>query len=112
MSATTILNLASAVRTTNGESSSFDVSDYVELAIDTDVTAGSGGTLTLFYDRLGADDATYFPIWQSDPITGATDVSTSIGAGLAYSQSFAGTGKLRWTISAGSFTFSASIIGK
>jgi hypothetical protein len=116
MSAATLYTHASALETANGNSGDLTVGSYVELAIDINITGnqGSSPTITYYMDRKGADGV-YYPIWQSSTITASASISASIGAGLAYSQSFGATVRFRWVIGGSStpgFTFSASLQGK
>src|SRR5437762_12628892 len=98
MSATTLYTHASVQETANGNSGDVDASNYTELAVDINITGnqGSSPTIQYFVDRKGADGV-YYPIWQSAVQNAASAVSTSIGAGLAYSQSFT-TVQFRWVI--------------
>jgi hypothetical protein len=113
---TTVLTQASAAQTANGNASGLAVGAFTEIAIDANITAitGTSPTIQFFIDRLGADGATYFNIWSSSAISAVSALSTSIGAGLAVTQSFGSIIRFRWVVggTSPSFTFSASIIGK
>ncbi len=117
--ATTVLNQASAAQTANGNSGDLIVGPYTEISIDINITADSGTSQTIqfFWERKGAD-GNYYPLWQtsvlSSSISTPYQISTSVGAGMAYNQSLGSTGRLRWVIAGTtpSFTFSASVIGK
>lgn len=122
MSATVLLNQASVMQTTNGNTSDIVWSGYTELAVDALVTnqQGTSPTLQLLLDRKDAAN-NYEPIWQSSVTSVSTasttnvPISSSIGVGLAIAQSFAATGRIRWIIG-GSATpgaqFNLSLIAK
>src|SRR5437879_5724734 len=100
MSAQTVFNQALTLITTNGDSGALTVTNFVELAVDINITGnqGSGPTVQFFIDRLGSDSG-WYPIWQSSVISSSSiSLSTSIGAGLAYNQSFGATIRFRRTI--------------
>ncbi len=114
--AATVLNQASAAQTTSGNSADLAVGQFIELTVDTNITAvaGTNPTLQMFVDRKGADGI-YYPIWQSITCTSApTQLSTSIGAGMSIAQGFGSVVRLRWVIGGtnASWTFSCSMIGK
>jgi hypothetical protein len=114
--AATVLNQASAAQTASGNSADLVVGQFIELAVDCNVTAVSGTnpTLQIFLERKGADGV-YYPVWQSITITSAsTQLCTSIGAGMSIAQGFGSTVRLRWVIGGtnASWTFSCSIVGK
>jgi hypothetical protein len=114
-----VLNQTSAAQTTSGTSADLAVGPYAEIAIDLTITAdsGTGQTIQFFWDRKGAD-GNYYPLWQSNQLASTIStpyqISTSIGAGMAYNQSLGSTGRLRWVIAGTtpSWTFSASVVGK
>jgi hypothetical protein len=111
----TILNLPSLARTVSGNSGDLPVGgEITELAVDTNITAvaGTSPTLQLILERKEKD--LYFPIWQSVVVTDVAKVSTSVGEGLAYAQSFGEYIRFKWVIggTGASFVFSSSIIGK
>lgn len=110
----TMLLLASAARTADGTSTTFDVAPKSRLAVDVDVTAtsGVGQELRIKVDRQGADGG-WYPIWTSSVITAVGTTSTSIGPGMAVAQSIGATARVRWEItgSSPSFTFSVSVTG-
>lgn len=111
----TILNLASAARTTSGDSGALPVGNVLHLAADVNITAVSGSTpsMTLYVDRLGID-GNWYNIWTSAAQTAAGVVSVSIGPGCTVTHVFGTAARLRWAITGGtpSFTFSGSIVGK
>lgn len=117
MSAQTIWTQASTLITASSNSGSLSVGNYAEIAVDINITGdqGSSPTIQFFVDRLGVDSI-WYPIWQSVLVTASSQqISTSIGAGLSYAESFGGTIRFRWTIGGSStpgFTFSTSLIGK
>lgn len=118
MSAQTIWTQASTLITsTTGNSGPLTVGNYVEIAVDINITGnqGSSPTIQFFIDRLGVDGI-YYPLWQSSTQSSSSaQISTSIGAGLAISQSFGGTVQFRWSIGGSStpgFRYSVSLIGK
>lgn len=110
-----ILNLASAARTANGDSGALTVGIYSELAVDVNISAVSGTTpsMTLYVDRQGADGV-WYTIYTSAAQTAVGTVSTSIGVGAATNSAFGDVARLRWAITGTtpSFTFTASIKGK
>lgn len=123
MSATTLLNQASAMQTSNGNTSDIDVSNYTEIAVDVNCTGKQGTSPTLQIivyrkDALG----NYFPIWDSTAISVSSassgspvQISKSIGPGCTVSEELGSKIRLNWNIG-GSATpgaqFSVSIIGK
>ena len=118
MSAQTIWTQASQLITsTTGNSGLLSVGNFVELALDINVTGkqGTSPTLQFFIDRLGVDGI-YYNIWTSTQYTTTPQtVSQSIGAGLTTSVSFGGTIQFRWSIGGSStpgWTYSVSIQGK
>lgn len=122
MSATTLLNQTSLMRTANGNTSDISWGAFTELALDALVTnqQGTSPTLQILLDRKDAA-GNYEPVWQSSVTSVSTasttnvPISSSIGVGLAIAQSFAATGRIRWIIG-GSATpgaqFNISLIGK
>lgn len=117
MSAQTIWTQTSTLITASSNSGILSVGNYAEIAVDINITSnqGSSPTIQFFIDRLGVDGI-YYPLWQSaSQSSSSAQVSTSIGAGLAISQSFGGTVQFRWTIGGSStpgFKYSVSLIGK
>jgi hypothetical protein len=118
MSAQTIWTQASQLITASNVSGPLTVGNYAEIAVDINGTSkqGTSPTIQFFIDRLGVDGI-YYPLWQSSTqsTTPFTGCSTSIGAGLAISQSFGGTVQFRWSIGGSStpgFIYSVSLIGK
>lgn len=117
MSAQTIWTQTSTLITASNNSGILSVGNYAEIAVDINITSnqGSSPTIQFFIDRLGTDGI-YYPLWQSSTQSSSSaQVSTSIGAGLAISQSFGGTVQFRWTIGGSStpgFKYSVSLIGK
>ncbi|HEY7416954.1 MAG TPA: hypothetical protein VH593_17340 [Ktedonobacteraceae bacterium] len=101
----------------SGNSGDLSVGGYTEISIDITTTAQSGTnpTLQFFYDRKGFD-GNYYALWQSEVLTAAANtISTSIGAGMAYPQSLALTGRLRWVVggtNSPSYTFTPNIYGR
>jgi hypothetical protein len=117
MSAQTIWTQTSQLIVASNNSGILLVGNYAEIAVDINITSkqGTSPTIQYFIDRLGVDGI-YYPLWQSSvQSTSPAQVSTSIGAGLAISQSFAGTARFRWAIGGSStpgWTYSVSLIGK
>lgn len=117
MSAQTVYIQTSQLITTSNNSGILSVGSFAELAIDINLTSrqGTSPTIQFFIDRLGVDGI-YYPIWQSAvQSTTPAQVSTSIGAGLAISQSSGGTVQFRWVIGGSSspgYVYSVSLIGK
>jgi hypothetical protein len=92
------------------------VGNFAELAVDINITSkqGSSPTIQYFIDRLGVDGI-WYPIWNALQTISPAQISTSIGAGLAFNQSFGGTIQFRWAIGGTStpgWTYSVSLIGK
>lgn len=116
-SAVAVYSLASAATTSSSNSGDLAVGAYTEIALDINTTAqtGTNPTVQFFYERKAADGL-YYVLWQSSVLTAAANtLSTSIGAGMAYSQSLGVTGRLRWVIGGTAtpgYTFSANIQGK
>lgn|SRR5262245_16556537 len=117
MSAQTVFTQSSQLITTNGDSGSLTVGNFVELAVDVNITSnqGTSPTIQFFVERLGTDGI-WYPIYQSSTISSAsTQVSASVGAGLSTTQSFGGTVRFRRAIGGSAtpgFTYSASLQGK
>ena len=86
------------------------VGEYDILAIDLTVSAISSGTLTFYYDRLGAD-GNWYPVYTA-PFTAPGVQSTTLAGQNSSSQEFGLIGRLRWTLTGGPATCSASIVGK
>lgn len=96
----------------SGSSGDLAVSALREVGIDITTTATSGGTIQFFWERKGIDGI-YYPLWQSAVLSAAANIlSTSVGPGLAFAQSLGLTGRLRWSISAGTWTFTPNVYGK
>lgn len=117
MSAQTVYTQASTLITASNNSGALTVGNFVELAIDINLTAnqGTSPTIQFFVDRLGVDSI-YYNVWSSSTVSSTpTKVSQSIGAGLTLASSFGGTIQFRWTIGGSAtpgFTYSVSILGK
>jgi hypothetical protein len=110
-----VLNQASAVQSANGNTVSLSVGQDHTLFIGINLTAlgGTSPTAQFFVDTLGADGV-WYQIWASATMSGAGQVTTSIGPGLATTADFGDTIRLRWSLGGTSptATFSASIKGK
>lgn len=95
------------------------VGQFTELGIDINITAVSGTSPTLIFtfERKGADGV-YYPVWTSASLNATGQTSASLGAGMSGTNgtalSFGAVGRLRWTITgtSPSYTLSISIIGK
>ena len=117
MSAQTVYTQTSILITASNNSGPLSVGNFAELAVDINLTSnqGTSPTVQFFVDRLGVDGI-YYPLWQSAvQSTAPAQVSTSIGAGLAISQSSGGTVQFRWVIGGSSspgYTYSVSVQGK
>lgn len=117
MSAQTIWTQAPQLILAGNNSAPLNVGNFAELAVDINITnkQGTSPTIQYFIDRLGVDGI-WYPIWQSAvQSVSPAQVSTSVGAGLAISQSFGGTIQFRWGIGGTStpgWTYSVSLIGK
>jgi hypothetical protein len=118
MSAQTIWTQTSQLIVASNNSGILLVGNYAEIAVDINGTSkqGTSPTIQFFIDRLGVDGI-YYPLWASSiqSTTPFTGCSTSIGAGLAISQSFGGTVQFRWVIGGSSspgYVYSVSLIGK
>jgi hypothetical protein len=114
--ATTTLFTAAQTGVGSGNSGDLDVSKLREVSIDITTTAQSGTnpTLQFFWERKGADGL-YYPLWQSAVMSAVNNtVSTSIGPGLAYTQSVGATGRLRWVVggTGATWTFTPNVYGK
>jgi hypothetical protein len=123
MSATTLLNLESLMRTANGNSGDISVSNVTEIAVDVNCTGKQGTSPTLqiiIYrkDVLG----NYFSLYDSGAVSvsGATggapvQIARSIGPGCTTTEELGATIRLNWVIGGSSTPgaqFSASIQGK
>ncbi len=94
----------------SGNSGDLDVSKLHEISIDITTTAVTTN-LQFFWERKGADGI-YYPLWQSSVLSAASNtISTSIGPGLAYTQSLGQTGRLRW-VATGNASFTPNVYGK
>lgn len=111
--------LFTAAQTTvgSGNSGDLDVSKLREISIDITTTAqaGTNPTIQFFWERKGADGV-YYKLWQSSVLTAASNtLSTSIGPGLAYTQSLGPTGRLEWVVGGSNtptYTFTPNVYGK
>jgi len=107
---TATLYTSAQTNTGSGNSGDLDVSKVREISIDITTTLVTTN-LQFFWERKGAD-GNYYPLWQSAVLTAsANTLSTSIGPGLAYSQSLGPTGRLRWTAT-GNASFTSNVYGK
>lgn len=123
MSATVLLNQASAMQTANGNTSDITWGGYTELAVDALVTnqQGTAPTVQILVDRKDAA-GNYEQIAASSATnvatasTTAVPISLSVGVGLSASPaSFAATGRIRWAIGGSATpggTFNISVIAK
>lgn len=110
--ATSTLFSAPQAAVGSGSSGDLSVSALREVGIDITTTATSGGTIQFFWERKGLDGI-YYPLWQSAVLSAAANtLSTSVGPGLAFAQSLGLIGRLRWVISAGTWTFTPNVYGK
>jgi hypothetical protein len=112
----TILNQASAVVSSSGNSDDLDVSLVKRIAININVTAQSGTspTVQFFVDRKGAD-GNYYQIWSSSVVSAVGVVSTTVGPKCTVTEVLGLTVRIRWIIggtSSPSSTFSISIQGR
>ena len=108
----TLFTQASKVVTTSGDSGPLQVGPLTTLAADVDcTTTAGGGTVTVFVERLGADNV-WYPIWSPTAISGAGATSTSIGPGCATAAVLTGIIRFRWAITGTSVTFSVSLIAR
>src|SRR5882762_7941883 len=100
MSAQTVFTQPSLLIITSDNSGILSVGNFEELAVDINITSnqGSSPTIQFFVERLGIDGI-WYPIWQSSVISASSaQVSTSIGAGLNFAESFGGTVRFRRVI--------------
>jgi hypothetical protein len=117
MSAATVYTQAATLITASSNSGPLSVGNYVELALDVNLTTkqGTSPTIQFFIDRLGVDGI-YYNVWSSSVIsTTPTTVSQSIGAGLTLASAFGGTIQFRWSIGGSStpgYTYSVSLQAK
>jgi hypothetical protein len=105
----------------SGNSGDLTVGPYTELWIDINITAnpqGTNPTIQFQWNRKGADGI-YYPVWFSDLITGLpanpTKVSTTLGAGMTWHESFGSTGQLQWVVGGTGtpqYTFTPNVYGK
>jgi hypothetical protein len=107
---------AGTVVSASGDSGSLDVGPNTVLAVDLNVTnvGGTGTpTMTLFLERLGADQV-WYPVWSPSGITANGITSTTVGPGCSTNAIVTSTIRLRWVLTGTSpvFTFSASIVSR
>ena len=105
---------ASVAATATGNSGELQVSPGHAVAIEIDVTVVTGTSPQLIpsWERLGVDGVTWYPIWTGTAITAAGKVSQVIGRGWESAKFPGNKGRLVWTISGTtpSFTFSAGVV--
>ena len=122
--ATTLVTVASAAYTAANTGIVFSTSNITYLAVDSNVTALTGGTspaLNLFVDRLGADGVWYL-VSSLPAVSTVSVVSFDLGPGFAsvglpngtQHAVFTQSARLRWTFTGSptSITFSASVVGR
>jgi hypothetical protein len=124
MSKTTILNQASAMKTSNGDTGNISWGNCSTIAVDVNCTnqQGTSPTLEIFVDRLGADGLTYFNMWDSTAISVSSassgspvQIKRSIGPGCATTEEIGASGRVRWQIGGSSTPgaqFSISVQGE
>lgn len=115
-----LVNLPSAARTA-GSNIVFSTNQVTYIALDTSVTAftgGTGPTIQFTVDRLGADNV-WYNIWTSTPVGSPATNSMDIGPGLTNAAGtqhavFTTQGRFSWvyTGSPTSITFSATLLGR
>lgn len=123
MSKTTILNQASAMKTSNSDTGNISWGNCSTIAVDVNCTnqQGTSPTLEIFVDRLGADGVTYFNMYDSGAVsvsgasTTAVQIRRSVGPGCATGEEIGSSGRVRWVIGGSSTPgaqFSLSIQGE
>ena len=123
MSKTTILNQASAMKTSNSDTGNISWGNCSTIAVDVNCTnqQGTSPTLEIFVDRLGADGVTYFNMYDSGAVsvsgasTTAVQIRRSVGPGCATGEEIGSSGRVRWQIGGSSTPgaqFSLSIQGE
>ena len=110
-----IYSRASAAATATGNSGVLPTGAANSIALDINISAVTGTTpsCTFTFDRQGAD-GNWYTVYTSSAQTATGNISTDIGPGCAVNHVLTGVGRLTWTISGTtpSFTFSASVVGK
>lgn len=113
--AITIYSTTQAAQSAGSNSGSLDVQSVNALAIDVNISAisGAGATLTVIYERLGAD-GNWYPQYTSAGLTATGNTSANVGLGATTNAVLTNTGRLRWTIAGTtpSVTFTASVVGR
>ena len=123
MSKTTILNQASAMKTSNSDTGNISWGNCSTIAVDVNCTnqQGTSPTLEIFVDRLGADGVTYFNMYDSGAVsvsgasTTAVQIRRSVGPGCTTGEEIGSSGRVRWEIGGSSTPgaqFSLSIQGE
>lgn len=109
-----VLSQASSTQSASGTSDDLDVSLCRRIALDINVTARSGTPSIQFFIERKSADGSYTILYSSSTVSTSTaQVSRSIGPRCSTKESLGSTVRLRWTVTgSGSFTFSASILGK
>lgn len=94
------------------ENTGITVGEYDILALDFTVQAlSAGGSLTFYYDRLGADGV-WYQIYATPAFTGPGQNSNTLAGQNSASQEFGLKGRIRWALTGTAATVSASIVGK
>lgn len=110
-----IYNPGSQVLVATGNSGDLSIAECESISIDLNATAVTGTTpsLTLSWQRKGLDGV-YYTLWTATALTAAGSVSQSIGHGMETNKGPGLTGRLVWTITGTtpSFTATISITGK
>ena len=118
MSKTIILNQASSIKTSNGDTGNISWGNNSIIAVDINVTGqqGTSPTLQILVDRQGADGVLYFAMYDSTALPPSSyPKSVSIGPGCSFPQELAASGRVRWVIGGSAspgVQFSLSIQGE
>lgn len=101
----------SVTKTVSTTSQTFNLGDCPQISFKSHVTAAKG-SLTFQLQTLG-HDGVWYNQYTSDPITAATSLVASFGAGLQYNSALGQQGRLLTNISGTtpSFTYSISLDG-
>ena len=121
---TTLIALPSAAVTAGNTGTSFSTTSIQFLAVDTNVTAFTGGTsptVQFFVDRLGADGV-WYNVWSGQTVGSPAKNTFDLGPGFATNGPpngsqhavFTQTARFGWTFVGAptSITFSASVVGR
>lgn len=94
-----------------GDTGVIDVVKAELVGVDINITAISGGSVIFTYERQGADGI-WYPLWTSSAISATGKQSATIGAGCAINQTVGVAGRVRWTVSGATLTFTVNVISQ